>query len=304
MRIASLNALSDPEYRRERVTQMFVEAADQNVDVLCLQEVPREMHAEIRGIARAHRYAWQHLVSGVPGDEVGTFSRVPVEDAGTFTVAHPDGGVGEVPIGQPYAQRTFAWVRLQGFLIINVHLTWGAHNEPARLREVAAIEAFAADAVRAGAAPTGEGPARGVAARDGVLANPAGSAGPSAVSAELVPVLAGDVNAEPDNDCVRFLRGKTPIDGVGTYWTEATLGTDLQHVPTTRETNQWGQQSARSRGVDASLLHPRRIDFIFARGWRHGGRGTMLGTARFGESVTPEGIELSDHYGWVTDLQE
>src|SRR5690606_23495648 len=117
------------------------------------------------------------------------------------------------------------------------------------------------------------------------------SEGAGSPPAELVPVLLGDLNAEPDNDCVRFLRGKTPVDGVGTYWTEATLGTELQHVTTTRETNQWGRQSAASRGVDADLLYPRRIDYIFVRGWRHGGRGTMRDTERFGTSVTPGGIE-------------
>lgn len=275
MRIASLNALSDIDDRPERLTQIFVEASGLGVDVLALQEVPNEVHGTIRDLANAHGYAWQHTMTGVPGDEVATFSRLPIDDSGSFTVIHPP----------PISSRRFAWVQVQGFLIANVHLTWGAHNEAARLREVSAIEIFVADAVtaHAGAATTDQQP--------------------QAARPELVSVLVGDFNAEPDNDCIRFLRGKTTINGASTYWTEATLGTDLQHTPTTRETNQWGQQSARSRGVDASLLYPRRIDFIFTRGWRHGGRGTMRNTRLFGTSVTPGGSELSDHYGWVTDLE-
>lgn len=282
MRIASLNALSDPDFILERVTQMFVEADAEGVDVLGLQEVPLAIHSEIGEIARAHEYPWQHVVSGVPGDEVGTFSRVPIEASGTLTVTRPAARPVDIAIGEPHPERKFSWVTVRGFLIFNVHLTWGAHNEPARLCEVAAIEAYA---------------------RDAIVAAGTGAESASA-SRELVPVLLGDLNAEPDNDCVRFLRGKTPIDGVGTYWTDATLGTELQHVPTTRETNQWGRQSAQSRGVDASLLYPRRIDFMFSRGWRHGGRGTFRNAKLFGSSVTPDGIELSDHYGWVADLEE
>lgn len=276
MRIASLNALSDIDARDERLRQMFVEASERDVDVLALQEVPAEVHGTVRDLASAHGYAWQHTVTGVPGDEVATLSRLPIEGSGSFTVTPSPADTG----------RRFSWVQVQGFWIANIHLTWGAHNEAARLREVSAIEAFVTDLAG--------------------LPGPSATADPEALAAgqEVVPVLLGDFNAEPDNDCIRFLRGKTTLDGRGTYWTEATLGTELQHTPTTRETSRWGQQSALSRGLDASLLYPRRIDFIFTRGWRHGGRGTMRNTQLFGTSMTPEGHELSDHYGWVTDIEE
>ena len=275
MRIASLNSLSDPEMIGERVAQVFVEADHLNVDVLALQEVPEEYHPDFVRIADAHGYSSSRLGSGVPGDGTGIFSRIPITDAGTLVVEHPS----LIPAGDEPARR-FVWAEVNGFLVINAHLTWGAHNEPKRLREVAGIEAFAAETVSTHTVEHG----------------------PDAT--ELVPILTGDFNAEPDNDCVRFLRGKTPIDGVGTYWTEATLGTEFQHTPTTRERNHWGQQSARSQGLDASLLYPRRIDFIFVRGWRHGGRGTLRGTVPFGTTLTPEGFDVSDHFGWVTDVQE
>lgn len=267
MRIASLNALSDPERFLERLEQICVEARDAGVEVLALQEIPGGQHGAIRQIARDNGFPAQHLESGRAGDGLGTFGTSVFDDSGTVTVSHGTGS------------RKFSWVRLRGVWVLNVHLTWGAHNEPARLEEVAALDAFAA------------------ARHDEVMRGVADAQEP-------LFVLAGDCNAEPDNDCIRFLRGKTGHAGRGTYWTEATLGTDLESVPTTREKNFWGRRTAASKGLDPDTLPPRRIDFLFVRGWRHGNRGTPTGTRRFGVSITPSGFEVSDHYGWVTDLQE
>lgn len=267
MRIATLNVMGIPDRFRERLAQVFAEAQGAGVELLALQELPPDEHAAIRDIARSYGFTAQHINPGRAGDGVGSFATTEFDATGTVTVAHPDG------------QRRFLWVASRGFLVINVHLSWGGHKEADRLREVAELDAFAA------------------AHREALDLAVAGAPEPLAV-------LLGDFNAEPDNDSIRFLRGKTTIAGRGTYWTEATLGTPLQHVPTTRERDHWGRLTAASKGLDAELLYPRRIDYLFVSGWRHGNRGTAAGTESFGTSTTSSGVELSDHYGWVTELQD
>jgi endonuclease/exonuclease/phosphatase family metal-dependent hydrolase len=113
---------------------------------------------------------------------------------------------------------------------------------------------------------------------------------------QLPAVLMGDMNAEPDSDEIRYLRGLATVAGNSVYFTDA-----------------WGYAGAGPgytfdrRNRFAALAHepPRRIDYIFVRGPDRKLRGEPIGTRL--AFATPEGepggeIWPSDHFGIVTEL--
>jgi endonuclease/exonuclease/phosphatase family metal-dependent hydrolase len=147
------------------------------------------------------------------------------------------------------------------------HLNWKLHHGAVRLRQVAAI----CDRIKALA--------------------------PIEDDSRLPPVLMGDLNADPDADEIRFLRGLTAIDGNTVYFADAWIyGGDGGPGHTFDRRNRF-----------AALAHepPRRIDYIFVRGPDSKLRGEPLRTRlAFATKVdSPSGdIWPSDHFGVVTDL--
>lgn len=118
----------------------------------------------------------------------------------------------------------------------------------------------------------------------------------------LPPVLAGDLNAEPDSDEVRFLRGLhcLPVqDEAGRLRLRSTYLCDtfgmLGQGP--------GETFARSNAYAAREREPdRRLDYIFVGPPDRRLRGEPLAARRcFTEPAG--GVFASDHYGVVADLQ-
>jgi endonuclease/exonuclease/phosphatase family metal-dependent hydrolase len=113
----------------------------------------------------------------------------------------------------------------------------------------------------------------------------------------LPPVLMGDLNADPDSDEIRYLRGLATIDDKSVYFADAwAYGGDGSPGYTFDRRNRF-----------AALSHepPRRIDYIFVRGPDRALRGEPLETrVAFAKSVPgPDGeVWPSDHFGLVTDL--
>jgi endonuclease/exonuclease/phosphatase family metal-dependent hydrolase len=112
----------------------------------------------------------------------------------------------------------------------------------------------------------------------------------------LPPVLLGDLNAEPDSDEVRFLRGHTALGGPSVYFADAfglTAGASGA-AP--------GFTFARTNPFAAPLREPnRRIDYVFVRGPDVEGRGEPL-DARVCFDQPHAGIFPSDHYGVVATI--
>ncbi len=112
----------------------------------------------------------------------------------------------------------------------------------------------------------------------------------------LPAVLMGDMNAEPDSDEIRYLRGLATIGGKSIYFADAwRYGGDGP-----------GHTFDRKNRF-AALAHepPRRIDYIFVRGPDRKLRGEPIATRL--AFATPEGeagAELwpSDHFGVITEI--
>jgi endonuclease/exonuclease/phosphatase family metal-dependent hydrolase len=105
---------------------------------------------------------------------------------------------------------------------------------------------------------------------------------------DLPAVLAGDFNAEPDSDEIRYLRGATGLGGPCVYFNDC-----------------WAAAGDGSAGVTFAQRNPnaalsrepdRRIDYVFVRGPDDHVRGVPLACrVCFDEPV--EGVWASDHFG-------
>ncbi len=107
------------------------------------------------------------------------------------------------------------------------------------------------------------------------------------------PLLLGDMNAEPDADEIRFLRGLTRLGGRSTYFADCFgIAGD----------GSAGATYARRNPFAAPLREPdRRIDYVFVRGPDEGGRGEPL-SASLCLDAAIDGIFPSDHFGVVATI--
>ena len=113
----------------------------------------------------------------------------------------------------------------------------------------------------------------------------------------LPPVLLGDLNAEPDSDEIRFLRGLAVVDAKSTYFADAwTYGGDGSRGATFDPVNDYARRTRH---------YPRRIDYVLVRGPDRFLRGEPLHTElAFTTPETHDGTRIwpSDHFGVVTDV--
>lgn len=113
----------------------------------------------------------------------------------------------------------------------------------------------------------------------------------------LPPILMGDMNAEPDSDEMRFLRGLHTYEGKSVFFADAWIyGGDGSPGTTYDPNNDFARPNREP---------PRRIDYIFVRGPDRLLRGEPLRTrvvftaAKHG----PNGrIFASDHYGVYSEI--
>ncbi len=142
----------------------------------------------------------------------------------------------------------------------STHLNWRLHESAIRVKQVASI----AERVKEVGAP-GLFPA----------------------------ILAGDFNAEPESDEIRFLRGWHAIDGQGVFFA------DCFH---------WagegpGVTFARRNTFAATVHEPdRRLDYLFVRGPDRQFRGEPL-RARVVLDEAEDGAFPSDHFGVYAEIQ-
>lgn len=152
---------------------------------------------------------------------------------------------------------------------VSAHLAWGSLAEGVRLRQAVMI----ADHL------------------DSVLD------GDVSVGSSDVAVVGMDSNTLPESSTVRFLRGLEPFGDRSTWFVDAWFAgsgpgfTSDPSVP-------YAALTAGEVGIrDPRLLPPRRIDFLFVRGYVYGRPGCPLSTSLVGVDPAP-----SDHYGVRSDL--
>jgi endonuclease/exonuclease/phosphatase family metal-dependent hydrolase len=182
-------------------------------------------------------------------------SRWPIQKSEELRL--PDGGDGET--------RCALWCAIESphgpLRFCSTHLNWKFHHGEIRERQVVALDAFVRE--------------RRV--RDG-----------------FPPILAGDFNAEPDSDEIRYLTGRHSIAGKSVYWNDAWLiaGRDSNGVT-------WCN---RNRFARLALEPDRRIDYIFAGYPLRDGRG-LIESCRVVCNDERADVWPSDHFGVYAELR-
>ncbi len=120
-------------------------------------------------------------------------------------------------------------------------------------------------------------------------------------------ILCGDMNATPDSDEMRFLRGLTTLAGRRTHFQDAWLRLHREPGPgaTPAEGITWSSENEHTRPL-RSLDIDRRLDYVYVTSRKKDGRGTIHAcevvlAEREGEGK--DDICASDHYGVMADVQ-
>ena len=237
-------------------------------DVIALQEV---LHLDGAATDQADDIAaglGYHVAYGAAWEIGGglhfgnaVLSRFPIAEHRTFLL--PSGGDEQRAL--LYALVEMAGVRVPLFV---THLNWKFHQGAIRQRQVS----FIADRI-AEICP--------------VIEKASEERGD-----RFPPILAGDFNAEPLADEIRFFAGWCALDGKSAYFADAfrLVGAGA------------GATFCRRNPFAAIAREPdRRIDYIFVRGPDRRGRGEPL-ACRVVLDQPEEGVFPSDHFGVYAEL--
>jgi endonuclease/exonuclease/phosphatase family metal-dependent hydrolase len=270
VRIGTLNLWGNPHDRLERLERTAHWMAVEGLDVLAVQEVaPHEGSTTATVLAEMSSYHHATPVQDREGVLASCAVLTRVECAPGELLRLP----GQNTEGGPVSAAV-CWVETGGeaLPVASVHLAWGSLNERLRLDQAKTL----------------------VSHFDDVL---------GASEREAPALLCGDLNAWPDSESVRYLRGRS-AEAPATMWTDAwERPLDPSDSGTTSSANNeyarftaLGMREGRDAVVDAGLLPDRRIDYIFSRGWRH---GRIFSPVRTRVVRAPL---MSDHYAVVSDL--
>jgi endonuclease/exonuclease/phosphatase family metal-dependent hydrolase len=276
LRVATLNIWNKSGPWAERLPLLRKQLQELSPDVLGLQEVlrlipdekqppvPTPQNDQASEIAEGLGY---NIAYGIAADYSGglkfgnaLLTRYRILDSRTFRL--PGGDTGETR-SLLYAVLETPWGRLPVFV---THLNWKLHHGVVRVKQAV----YAAERIF-------------------VLAP---------VEADfLPPILMGDLNADPQSDEIRYLKGQHVIDGRSVYFADAWDYAEDQGP---------GYTYARDNAYALKNGEPnRRIDYIFVRGPDKQMRGQPSNVRRVFDQSVPgaEGtVWASDHYGVVCDL--
>jgi endonuclease/exonuclease/phosphatase family metal-dependent hydrolase len=111
-------------------------------------------------------------------------------------------------------------------------------------------------------------------------------------------ILTGDMNATPDSDEMRFLRGLTTLAGKRTHWQDAWL----RHHPHD-DGFTWSSENELTRPL-RSLDIDRRLDYVYVTSRKKDGRATIHDCQLVLTERDPaENFCATDHYGVLADIQ-
>lgn len=232
-----------------------------DADVICLQEV-RALDGSVPNQAEALGARLGRHVTFAPAMEWGG----GIEGVALLTRDRPeDVQIEELPDATPALRRVGLSARVLGpdgpVRVATTHLHYRLEHGLIRERQVRALEALA----RRGGEP--------------------------------VTVIAGDLNATPDSDEVRWLTGKTTIDGRRTFFQDAW---DVVHPGDPGHT--WARENHFTDHL--RWLHPgRRIDYVLVSPEEPGGRGRIRDCRLALTEAGPQGDFASDHWAVVADVQ-
>jgi endonuclease/exonuclease/phosphatase family metal-dependent hydrolase len=276
LRVATLNIWNKSGPWSERLALIRAQLTTLSPDLIGLQEVlrlipdekqppvPAPDNDQASEIADGLGY---NIAYGVAADYSGglkfgnaLLTRYKILDSRTFRLPGADSGETRSML---YALLETPWGRLPVFV---THLNWKLHHGLVRVKQVI----YAAERIF-------------------VLAP---------VEADfLPPILMGDLNAGPQADEIRYLRGEHVIDGRSVYFADVWDYAEPQSP---------GYTYARDNAYALKNGEPnRRIDYIFVRGPDREMRGEPSDVRLAFEQSAPgaEGtVWASDHYGVVCDV--
>lgn len=258
LRVLTLNIwnLSGDWRSRRRAVVEVIEGC--TPDVVCLQEVIDDAGGnQARWLAEALG-GWAMAYAGA-GSATGRFgnaiiSAAPIEDTASVDLPY---------VPDPLdIQRSVLHARTGGVDVFCTHLSWQLHDAALRERQVRALMAFVRER--------------------------------TAVDATIGPVVAGDLNAEPDSSAVRYLTGLGSLDGESVYLQDAwrlagdggpghTWSNDNPHAALDQEPD-------------------RRLDYVLSGFHGSSGRGRPVECRVVGDAPI-DGVWPSDHYGVLAVLQ-
>lgn len=117
-------------------------------------------------------------------------------------------------------------------------------------------------------------------------------------------IAGGDFNAEPDEDSIRYLKGKHTQQGDrGTLWLDS-FDAKADHVErhTQSPALSWVHKTADEHFghlINGYALPSRRLDYLFSHGWQYGQHGQPLNYVLVKSSTS---VDISDHYGVCVDF--
>jgi len=118
-------------------------------------------------------------------------------------------------------------------------------------------------------------------------------------------ILCGDMNATPDSDEMRFLRGLSTLGGRRTHFQDAWLRLHREPGPGDGPAQgiTWSSENTLTRPL-RSLDMDRRIDYVYVTSRKKDGRGTVRDCrVVLTEREGSDDICASDHYGVLADVQ-
>jgi endonuclease/exonuclease/phosphatase family metal-dependent hydrolase len=118
-------------------------------------------------------------------------------------------------------------------------------------------------------------------------------------------LLCGDMNATPESDEMRFLRGLTTLGGRRTHFQDAWLRLHREPIPSEGPDHgiTWSSENHLTRPL-RSLDIDRRIDYVYVTSRKKDGRGTVHACrVVLTERDAADGICASDHYGVFAEVQ-
>lgn len=276
IKVATLNVMHPPVEVDARFELLVTQTQELKPDILLLQEVsfhPTEPHSEmLMDLAQA---TGMHIAAAQANKGHGLGShRDGTAILTTFDVL--DSGVTTHPESHSGPSSVWAHMKAPGgrsVIAFTMHGAWGGPYVHRRLDLLADLEINAAHLETLN------------------------------VATEPIIILGGDLNAVPEEDSIRFLKGLTTWRNAGTYWVDAwdQAGSGPGHTSTPQL--RAARDVARIVGIQHASANPdRRIDYIFLRGWVYGRPGMPLDAQLCFEAVNGSGYTASDHLGVVSRI--
>ena len=187
LRVLTLNIWNLSGDWRARRQAVLAVLRSSEPDVVCLQEVMANERTNQAEWLASELGGWSGAYAGEPlaggGGQFGNavLSRWPIEVSSSARLPY-------VPDDRE-VQRLVLHARTNGIDVFSTHLAWQLHDAALRERQALALTQFVSEQT-----------------------DPAATVG---------PIVAGDLNAEPDSTVVRYLSGLASLDGASTYLQDA-----------------------------------------------------------------------------------